>query len=125
MYRRGWEDMDKRCENEEHIEKALEPLKGHLPSATELDLLEVFFKAIADPTRLKILALISKERLCVCDIAVIIDMSQSAVSHQLRVLKQANLIVKEKVGKQVFYQLSDHHVTRIIEQSIEHINENI
>ena len=124
MYK-GGKKMNKQCENEEHFEKALEPLKRYLPSAVELNLLEVFFKAIADPTRLKILTLISKERLCVCDIAVINDMSQSAVSHQLRVLKQANLIVKEKVGKQVFYQLSDHHVTRIIEQSIEHINEKI
>lgn len=115
--------------------KHLEQIKKMQPTLDEVDLLEIFFKAIADPTRLRILITIASAGkvfdggdtpgICVLDIAEVVEMSQSAVSHQLRVLRHANLIKKEKHGKNVFYTISDSHVTDIINQSIEHINEKL
>ena len=80
-----------------------------------------FFKVIGDKTRIKILLALFESELCVCDISVILEMSQSAISHQLRVLKQSGLVKNRKDGKIVYYSLDDDHVKNILDQGIEHI----
>ena len=84
---------------------------------------EVLFKIFGDSTRVKILYALLEAELCVCDIAKLLEVSQSAVSHQLRVLKTSKLVKFRKEGKTVFYSLADEHVIRILSQGMEHIME--
>ena len=111
------------CEcHEEHTE-LIEQGKALLPETTELYDLSDFFKVLGDSTRLGILFVIDRAPMCVCDIAVALGMTKSAVSHQLKVLRQNRLVKYSKVGKNVFYELSDDHVRDIIEKALEHIEE--
>ena len=82
-----------------------------------------FFKAFSDKTRLRILTALVTEELCVCDIAALLCMSQSAISHQLRFLKQARLVKSRKSGKTVYYALCDDHIQTILSQGIAHVQE--
>ena len=82
-----------------------------------------FFKAFSDKTRLRILTALVTEELCVCDIAALLGMSQSAISHQLRFLKQARLVKSRKSGKTVYYALCDDHIQTILAQGIAHVQE--
>lgn len=82
-----------------------------------------FFKAFSDKTRLRILMALAVEELCVCDIASLLGMSQSAISHQLRFLKQARLVKSRKNGKTVYYALCDDHIQTILAQGIAHVQE--
>lgn len=82
-----------------------------------------FYKALADNTRTKIINLLEKSELCVCDISVILNMTKSAVSHQLKYLKQMNLIKCKRKGKEIWYTLADSHVSSIFDISLEHILE--
>lgn len=82
-----------------------------------------FYKVFGDSTRLKILQALSVSPLCVCDMAFLLQMKQSAVSHQLRVLRQANLVKYKKEGKIVYYSLADSHVINIMQEGLNHINE--
>lgn len=84
-----------------------------------------FYKALADSTRLKIINALDEGELCVCDISNILNMTKSAVSHQLKNLREMNLINCKKVGKEVFYSLADKHVKQVFEISKEHIMEMI
>ncbi|AFV11662.1 ArsR-like transcriptional regulator [Thermacetogenium phaeum DSM 12270] len=84
------------------------------------DLAELF-KVFGDTTRVKILFALFKAEMCVCDLATLLRMSQSAVSHQLRVLKQARLVKCRKEGKMVYYSLDDEHVKQIFDQGMAHI----
>ena len=86
------------------------------------DLAELY-KVFGDSTRVRILYALFESELCVCDIAELLNMSQSAISHQLRVLKQARLVRNRREGKTIFYFLADDHVRTIIGQGMEHINE--
>ena len=81
------------------------------------------YKMFADSTRVRILWALSREEMCVCDIAVLLDMTKSAISHQLRALRLANLVRYEKRGKEVYYSLADDHVKDIFEKGFEHIHE--
>ena len=85
------------------------------------DLAELF-KVFGDSTRIKILWALDEAEMCVCDIAFLLNMTQSAISHQLRVLKQAHLVKNRKEGKIVFYSLDDEHVRQILDQGLVHIN---
>lgn len=89
---------------------------------TLYDLAELF-KVFGDSTRIKILYVLFESEMCVCDIAQILSMTQSAISHQLRVLKQSRLVKCRRSGKTVFYSLADEHVRTIINQGMEHICE--
>ncbi len=89
---------------------------------TFFDLAE-FFKVFGDSTRIKVLWALFTSEMCVCDIAALLNMTQSAISHQLRVLKQAKLVKNRKDGKVVYYSLDDDHIKLILDQGIEHINE--
>lgn len=86
------------------------------------DLAELF-KIFGDSTRIRMLYVLFESEMCVCDIAQLLNLTQSAVSHQLRVLKQARLVKARRDGKTVFYALSDSHVRTIIDQGMEHITE--
>lgn len=86
------------------------------------DLAELF-KVFGDTTRVKILCALFEAEMCVCDIATLLQMSQSAISHQLRILKSAKLVKNRKSGKVVFYSLADEHVKRIFDQGLAHVTE--
>ncbi|WP_455646039.1 ArsR/SmtB family transcription factor [Methanosphaera sp.] len=105
--------------HEEQIKRAKEEL---LSESTYMELSETF-KIFGNPTRLKIMSLLAVEDLCVCDICESLDMSQSAVSHQLRTLRSKNLVKYVKEGKQARYSLADKHVIEILKIGIEHVLE--
>lgn len=94
-----------------------------MPDEDELYDLAELFKVFGDSTRIRILTVLFDDEMCVCDIAEALSMNQSAVSHQLRVLKNAKLIKNRKEGKQVFYSLADDHVRTILAMGLEHIEE--
>ena len=87
-----------------------------------MDLSELF-KVFGDSTRIKILYVLLESDMCVCDLAQILNMAQSAISHQLRILKQSKLVKNRREGKTVIYSLADGHVRSIISQGMEHIGE--
>ena len=105
--------------HEEAVKNALESK----PAKEELERLSQVFKLLGDLTRTEILWVLDKNEMCVCDIANILDMTKSAVSHQLKVLRDANLIKCRKQGKEVFYTFSDDHIKNIIGQAVAHISE--
>ena len=103
-----------------HIE-TVERVRAHFPDINNLKLLSRLYKVIADDTRLKILWALSLDDLCVCDLAALLDMTKSAISHQLKILRDSNLVKFDKRGKVAFYSLSDNHVRDIFEKGFEHI----
>ena len=112
------------CQEEELHPEAIHRVREKLPQDEVLYDLAELFKIFGDSTRVKILyALLEAEELCVCDIASLMDVTQSAVSHQLRVLKSSKLVKFRKDGKTVYYSLADDHVCRILSQVMEHICE--
>lgn len=102
---------------QEHISEKIIPHTEILYSLAEL------FKVFGDPTRIRILYALSAGELCVCDIASVLNMSQSAISHQLRVLKQNHLVKFRREGKTLYYSLADSHVETILNQGLEHVQE--
>ncbi len=114
---------DERCDCNIIHEDLIEKVRGVLPNPENLSLLADFFKVFGDPTRIKILSSLAESEMCVCDIAYLLNMTQSAISHQLRVLKQARLVKNRKEGKVVYYSLDDDHVKQIIDQGLVHIGE--
>ena len=112
------------CQEDELHPEAIHRVREKLPQDEVLYDLAELFKIFGDSTRVKILyALLEAEELCVCDIASLMDVTQSAVSHQLRVLKSSKLVKFRKEGKTVYYSLADDHVCRILSQGMEHICE--
>jgi len=81
------------------------------------------FKALSDPTRLRIVQALLLEELCVCDISEVVDVSISAISHQLRLLRNMRIVKFRKQGKQVYYSLDDEHITRLVKIALEHLKE--
>ena len=88
-----------------------------------LEQMAELFKTFGDPTRIRILSALARQEMCVCDIAELLGMSQSAISHQLRVLKQMELVKYRREGKTVFYSLADSHVSTILAQGLDHVCE--
>lgn len=105
--------------HEELVEKVRERLPGE---DTLYDLTELF-RIFGDSTRIRILYVLFEAEMCVCDIAALLGMTQSAISHQLRALKNARLVKSRREGKTVFYALADNHVKTIIDQGLEHVSE--
>lgn len=99
----------------------IDSVKGNMPVADEMYNLVELFKSFADGTRLSILFALSQCEMCVCDISVLLNMSQSAISHQLRVLRNSRLVKHRKEGKTVYYSLDDDHVRNIFKQASEHV----
>ncbi|WP_428866900.1 ArsR/SmtB family transcription factor [Clostridium sediminicola] len=112
-----------RCDcNILHHEIVKEVEKGLLSEVKTKDLAD-FFKVFGDPTRIKILNALSIHEMCVCDMAYLLKMKQSAVSHQLRVLRTARLVKYRRDGKTIFYSLDDEHVQTVFKQGLDHIME--
>jgi DNA-binding transcriptional ArsR family regulator len=116
-------DFADRCDCTVVHEDVVERVKEVMPEEENLYDLAELFKVFGDTTRIKLLWALDKEEMCVCDLAILLNMTQSAVSHQLRVLKQARLVKFRRDGKNVYYSLDDDHVKLMFEQGLLHINE--
>ncbi|AOO64842.1 MULTISPECIES: ArsR/SmtB family transcription factor [Sulfurospirillum] len=104
-------------------ENVIEMVRKKMPQEEKLYDLAELFKVFGDTTRVKIISALFEAEMCVCDIAELLHMTQSAISHQLRVLRQARLVKHRKEGKVVFYSLDDEHIKTIFNQGLEHILE--
>lgn len=104
-------------------EDVVETVRQKLPGEDTLYDLTELFRIFGDSTRIRILYVLFEAEMCVCDIAALLGMTQSAISHQLRALKNARLVKSRREGKTVFYALADDHVKTIIDQGLEHVSE--
>lgn len=111
------------CEYMHAHPDTIDKIKRLMPDEDVLIDLAELFKVFGDSTRIKILSALSGGELCVCDISTAVGMTSSAVSHQLKILKNADLVQFRREGKTVFYSLADGHVNTILEQGLEHVNE--
>ena len=118
------ERKDEVCDGFEVHEDLLKIVNETLPEETELYDLAELFKVFGDSTRIRILFVLFEAEVCVCDLAKALNMTQSAISHQLRILKQNKLVKSRREGKSIFYALADDHVRTIINQGREHIEED-
>lgn len=111
------------CKHNKIDEELVSKVKEDMPSNEMLNDLSDLFKVFGDQTRIRIIYSISKQEMCVCEIAEFLGMTQSAISHQLRVLKSARLVKYRKEGKTVYYSLDDEHVNKIFDFGLEHVKE--
>lgn len=111
------------CEINIIHEDIVKSVKKIMPNDNIIYDLADFFKMFSDSTRMKIIYALMENELCVCDIAAIVGTTQSAISHQLRVLKQSKLVKYKKEGKVVYYSLDDEHISEIVKKGSEHIEE--
>ncbi len=116
-------DMEEKTTYMTINEETAEEIENKMPEESELYDLADLFKVFGDSTRIKILYVLFENEMCVYDIASILNMTQSAISHQLRILKQNKLVKFRKEGKTVLYTLADEHVFTILSQGIEHVEE--
>lgn len=110
---------DERCLHPEAVERA----RRELPSPQCVEDASALLKAVADPTRLRLLSALATGELCVCDLASVLGVSESATSHQLRLLRAHRLVAHRKEGRVAYYRLADHHVTDLIASALEHARE--
>ncbi len=115
--------MECNFENTIINEEVVSKVKKIMPEDELIYDLAEFFKVFADSTRMKIIYALMEKELCVCDIAAIVGTTQSAISHQLRLLKQSKLVKYKKDGKVVYYSLDDEHISEIVKKGREHIEE--
>jgi DNA-binding transcriptional ArsR family regulator len=101
----------------EEVEAAL----AAMPEMEDVQNASELLKVVGDPTRMRILSALMSRELCVCDIQVVLGMSQSAISHQLRVLRASNLVRYRRAGKMAYYSLADHHVMNLLQMSLDHV----
>lgn len=111
------------CDAVEVHQELIKIVNEKMPKEEELYDLAELFKVFGDSTRIRILFVLFEAEVCVCDLAAALNMTQSAVSHQLKILKQNKLVKSRRDGKSVFYSLADGHVREIIDQGREHIEE--
>ena len=102
---------------------AVENVSKKMPMNEDFQQVSEFFKVFSDPTRAKIIWALDQEELCVCDLSNVLNMTKSAVSHQLGILRAANLVKYRRDGKNVFYSLQDDHVRSVFEAAFDHIHE--
>ena len=119
-----YETDNEKCDCLELHKDLIEAVNKHMPKEEELYDLAELFKVFGDSTRIRILFVLFEAEVCVCDLAETLHMTQSAVSHQLRILKQNKLVKSRREGKSIFYSLADGHVRTIIDQGREHIEED-
>ena len=111
-------------EDKTKLEETLyEQVRNHMPDSQVLQSLADFFKVFGDSTRIRILYVLFQSEMCVGDLAQTLGLNQSAISHQLRLLKQMKLVSNRREGKIVYYALADSHIKTIINQGLEHISE--
>lgn len=111
------------CEELVVHDQIVQAVLKELPSQERIQQLADFYKVFGDATRVKLLCVLLRSEMCVCDLAQTLGMTQSAISHQLRVLKQMRLVKNRREGKTVYYSLADGHIQTIISQGMEHIVE--
>ena len=111
------------CDFYQVHEDVVKAVTAKMPDEDELYDLAEIFKVFGDSTRIKILYVLFESEMCVCDIAQLLNMNQSAIYHQLKILKQSRLVKSRREGKAVFYSLADGHVRTIINKGLEHIEE--
>jgi ArsR family transcriptional regulator, lead/cadmium/zinc/bismuth-responsive transcriptional repressor len=104
-------------------EARLQAVRGRLVPDDAAAALADTFRVLGDPTRVRILDALSHGELCVCDIATLVEMSESAVSHQLRLLRAMRLVRAQRRGRMVFYALDDHHILDLLAQGLRHVQE--
>ena len=100
-------------------------VKPEILSTNKAQQMAEFFATLADPHRLRLLSALAKQELCVCDLAAVVKMSESAVSHQLRILRNMRLVKYRRVGRNVFYAMKDNHITNIYREVAEHLDEPV
>jgi ArsR family transcriptional regulator, lead/cadmium/zinc/bismuth-responsive transcriptional repressor len=115
--------LEEGCEIHLEHPEAVAKAQNAMPDADNVLEASLLLKAVADPTRLRILSALSATELCVCDLAVLTEISESAVSHQMRLLRERRLVDWEKRGREVYYRLADEHVTQLISSALEHARE--
>jgi ArsR family transcriptional regulator len=113
-------DMN-RCEVTQIHPETIFSLRQHQLSNGDVLGLSEIFKILGDPTRIRIMHFLSLQEVCVCDLAAVLEMSQSAVSHQLRILRNVRLAKFRKSGKTVYYSLDDEHISGLFAQGLEHV----
>ena len=111
------------CESDVVHENVVERVRAALPDEDILADVAELFKVFGDSTRTRILSALFEAELCVCDIATLLNMTKSAVSHQLRILRQTKIVKNRKQGKEVYYSLDDDHISRIYKMALEHLRE--
>jgi ArsR family transcriptional regulator, lead/cadmium/zinc/bismuth-responsive transcriptional repressor len=113
------------CEVSQANEAAVAAVRPRLLPAHVVSTLAETFKVLGDPTRVRILDALSKAELCVCDLASLLDVSESATSHQLRLLRNLRLVRSRRAGRMIYYALDDEHITRLFAQGLEHVEESM
>lgn len=109
------------CSIEAIHEDVIQKVKSKMPSDDNLLKLSDLYKAMGDLTRIRIISALVQSEMCVCDLAALLEMTQSAISHQLRVLRQAHLVNYRKEGKVVYYSLDDDHIKMLYDQGLVHV----
>jgi ArsR family transcriptional regulator len=115
--------MDCRCKNIPEAEMA--DIKAALPDGRTIDYLSDFFRVFGDSTRLRILYFLTRSEFCVADLAELVGMQQSAISHQLKILRLHRLVKYRKEGTTIYYSLDDEHVEKVFGIALDHINEGM
>ena len=111
------------CQENHVHDEICEQVNLDMPDENELYDVAELFKIFGDSTRIRILSALAQAEMCVCDIGAVLHMTKSAVSHQLRILRQAKLVKNRRCGKEIYYSLDDDHVQSIINLALEHIKE--
>jgi ArsR family transcriptional regulator len=114
--------MDK-CATQCIHPEAIETVLGHMPASDKLIQLADFYKMFADGTRIRILAALGEAELCVCDLSILLEMKQPAVSHQLRILRQTRIVSARRQGRVIYYSLTDDHIRKVLSVGLDHIGE--
>ncbi|MEM8720307.1 MAG: metalloregulator ArsR/SmtB family transcription factor [Cyanobacteria bacterium P01_G01_bin.39] len=112
------------CEANHSVDVSLDSLRSQVLDVSQAQRMAEFFRLLGDANRLRILSLLAKQDLCVCDLAKLLKMSESAVSHQLRTLRAIRLVCYNKRGRKVYYRLLDHHVLTLYQSVAEHLAES-
>jgi ArsR family transcriptional regulator, lead/cadmium/zinc/bismuth-responsive transcriptional repressor len=110
------------CENKSS-EELIHEVIPHVPNQKKIEDVSFLFKALSDPTRIRILLVLKNHELCVCDISRSLEMSQSAISHQLKILRDHDLVRTRRAGKSIFYALADEHIHTMFSQAFDHVSE--
>ena len=118
------EKYTEECECNLVHESVVERVRATMPDEDTLCDIAELFKVFGDSTRTRIISALFEAELCVCDIAELLSMTKSAVSHQLRILRQTKIVKNRKSGKEVYYSLDDEHISEIFKTALEHLREN-
>ncbi len=117
---RPLDTSDSICEEQIVHVDAVRAVRASMPNASEIGITSGLFAALGDPTRLRLMSALAAHPLCVCDLAAVVGLSQSAASHQLRVLREHGLVRPERDGRRVYYRLDDDHVATLVSQALAH-----